>query len=526
MARNPAAGAARPLSRLYGLLPPACALALTFLAYVGSLWRPLSSPDTWPLILSSKVESLAGIWRVLSTPLMSGTTFPETVARFYHPLTSLTFTFDALLFDLSAPAYYATNLAIHLLAVLGLYALARNLRLHPWTAAFSAAIFGLHPVAVATVPGIPRRQDLVAGACFLGSMALLARSASRVGPGRNAFMAGSLGLFFLSLGGKEIAYGGIGVVPFVALASLRARSHMLRRVMLTTVGFAAVEAVAFGLRWAVLGGLGGYLGPDTGKPLFVNIVEFTLLPYARLVFWPVRGVFDGTPRELLVLSTASALELGLVAWTMKRHQAWAIGVGITWQASFLAVYVLMRTSLSGYALYLPLAGFALVLGAVGEGSVARARGALRTHLAWRWSSSVVLPVAAAAAVGTAIVAAGIIRSSWLFSSYPEWQEASAASGQFVTLLAGCLSDVGPSGSGRLDGLPHTVDLGTDTSDLLQVSILEPFSLESLIRLQGFEPPIQLYVWSELDIRTPGRPLALTCESRDGHPQITVSLANR
>ncbi len=96
--------------------------------------------------------------------------------------------------------------------------------------------------------------------------------------------------------------------------------------------------------------------------------------------------------------------------------------------------------------------------------------------------------------------------------------------QFVTLLAGCLSDAGPSESGRLDGLPHAVDLGADTSDLLQALILEPISLESLIRLQGFEPPIQFSVWNQMDIRTPGRALALTCGSRDGRPQMVVSLA--
>src|SRR5207253_9505016 len=136
-----------------------------------------------------------------------------------HPLTGLSYSLDQTLFGLNPFAFYATNLLIHLGGVGALYSLARGLGASWWAACVCALILGLHPVAAATVPSLPRRQDLVVGALLLGSLNLLVRA--RTGQRRvNArVLAASLALFFLALGGKEIAYAGLGVVPFIVAAA-------------------------------------------------------------------------------------------------------------------------------------------------------------------------------------------------------------------------------------------------------------------------------------------------------------------
>src|SRR5436309_15972465 len=106
---------------------------------------------------------------------MSGTSFVAAVAHFYPPLTALTYSLDQALFGLSPFAFYTTNLLIHLAAVAALYSLASGLGASWWAASTCALMLGVHPVAAAAVPSLPRRQDLVVAALLIGSMSLLAR---------------------------------------------------------------------------------------------------------------------------------------------------------------------------------------------------------------------------------------------------------------------------------------------------------------------------------------------------------------
>jgi len=64
----------------------------------------------------------------------------------------------------------------------------------------SALVLGLHPVAAATVPNLPRRQDLVVAPMLVGSMSLLARARVGADHTRWGLVAGSLALYFLALG--------------------------------------------------------------------------------------------------------------------------------------------------------------------------------------------------------------------------------------------------------------------------------------------------------------------------------------
>ena len=88
-------------------------LVVTGAAYAGALGNPFFGSDTWPWLVSTRVESAGDVLRVAFSPIMSGTSFVAQVAHFYHPLTALSYSLDQILFGLHPGAFYATNQLIH-----------------------------------------------------------------------------------------------------------------------------------------------------------------------------------------------------------------------------------------------------------------------------------------------------------------------------------------------------------------------------------------------------------------------------
>ena len=64
--------------------------------------------------------------------------------------------------------YHVTNLAIHLAGVTAAWLLARQLGLSWWSSLVAAAVFALHPLVVASVPVIARRDSIMPVAAFHG----------------------------------------------------------------------------------------------------------------------------------------------------------------------------------------------------------------------------------------------------------------------------------------------------------------------------------------------------------------------
>src|ERR1700682_2408450 len=105
----------------WGHISIALVLLLAGAAYAGNLGNPFFGSDTWPWLVSTRIESPGDVLRVAFSPIMSGTNFVAEVAHFYHPLTALSYSLDQALFGLNPFAFYATNLLIHLAAVGALY---------------------------------------------------------------------------------------------------------------------------------------------------------------------------------------------------------------------------------------------------------------------------------------------------------------------------------------------------------------------------------------------------------------------
>ncbi len=89
--------------------------------------------------------------------------FTTMEAEFWHPLTWLSLMLDAQLFGLNPNGFHVTNLILHLLSTLLLFALFFRLTKALWPSAFVAAVFGIHPLHVESVAWVAQRKDMVSG---------------------------------------------------------------------------------------------------------------------------------------------------------------------------------------------------------------------------------------------------------------------------------------------------------------------------------------------------------------------------
>ncbi len=527
--RPPGRASAASTPTWVDLALPAIVIVITALAFVRNLGTPLFGSDTWPWIASSQVHSLADVVHLLFAPIMPGTQFEAQIAHFYHPLTALTYVVDVNLFGLNPTAYYATNLLLHLIAVGALYSLARGLGLVPWASAIAALVFGLHPIAEATVPVIPRRQDLVVGACFIGSMSLLVRADLGSRQPRTGSVVGALVLYALALGGKEVAYAGLPLVPFALLCAPRSvplgDRRLLRRTVVVSACFLAVEIVGFAIRWSVLGGLGGYYGSEANRGNLSGVLEFFLRPYLDAVLWPIHALLPDRLRDWLAAVLVGLVVAVLAAARLRRQLLAVVLFGLVWQASFLVLYIAAHNPLDAYLLYVPLAGFALVLGAVLDGG-------------WRWLvgirawSTPTGPVVQHRVRDLALVAAAVAGACFVLATlwvsplrlpYNEFPDAGYVSERFLAAAMPCLAS--SQGTAQIEGLPNRIAYGTAESQFVDAFVFDDYSMESVLRLLAPDAPVTAQVNSLSDV--PRRPsdVRVSCDGDAQHRDLVVSYAS-
>jgi len=146
------------------------------LSYGPMLSQFFTGTDTITLIETGRINDHRDLFRILMNPLMHGSPFVE-VARFYRPISTMTYSFDYWLWGLDPFGFHLTNLFLHCSAVLLIVWLVLSVAPHrTLTAGFSAITFALHPILVETVPSLDRRHDILAAIFILLCIIFLARS--------------------------------------------------------------------------------------------------------------------------------------------------------------------------------------------------------------------------------------------------------------------------------------------------------------------------------------------------------------
>ncbi|PYK19224.1 MAG: hypothetical protein DME56_10845 [Verrucomicrobia bacterium] len=99
----------------------------------------------------------------------------------WHPLTTISHMVDCQLYGLNAGWHHATNVVLHIIAVLLLFQVLRQMTDAPWKSAVVAALFAVHPLHVESVAWVSERKDVLSAVFFflmLGAYVRYARSTS------------------------------------------------------------------------------------------------------------------------------------------------------------------------------------------------------------------------------------------------------------------------------------------------------------------------------------------------------------
>lgn len=494
---NDAPSAERPTPRWHAAAP-AIAVLLTVLVtsslFLQTKGLGLMGHDSYPIVLTARIESLGDLLGTFTEELMDG----RYAGDFYRPLLNLTFAVDYAIGGLEPMTYQLTSALLFAATAFALYLFARRL-LGPGAVLgplLALAVLLLHETQLEVLPVPPRRPELLCALfAFLSfSAQLRAKELVRRFSWRPALW---MALAVLS---KETAlvmpaFSFVLVWLYSTERGARERTlHALRAI----VAHAVVIALLVGVRLAVLGGLGGPgPTPPAAEPLpapelFGELIVALLAPASWAGFRSSALVLSG----LLVFFVVS---LSLRRWLLARAKGVepadpeptrAIAFAALWFSGLCAVYALTG-KVERWYFFLPVTGVCLLVGAVlelllraaraeGAGTRLRARGGLALLLVFVFLQ---------------------VRSSPLFHRYPEWERATAASEEFFGELGARLEEARPGKAIDAPPLPVWVVPSGEGAAILGGAVLSDYSVQAWCELT--HPERKVRVISRPDAPPPG-----------------------
>lgn len=283
----------------------------------------------------------------LGADLWQGTPQADSLRGYYRPWMVWSLFVDRAVFGLAPGWHRLHSVLLHAGAAGALYALARRLDLSPASALLGGLLFALHPAQVESVLFVAARNDVLAAAATLGSLALLARDDPKPG-----HLVGAGALALVALLSKETAV--LAVFMLAAVHWTRARSLGPR---VTYVPWAVALAVYGGLRaWAGVGlppGAHG-LGP---------VLAVSAEGWSRSLLWPLQ-LAPGLHAEWSDLGVRALPLVGIgVIWlALRAGRRGAAGLVIAGLGLAPALVAVASVGLvADRYLYLPLAGLGLAL---------------------------------------------------------------------------------------------------------------------------------------------------------------------
>jgi len=368
--------------------------------------------DTYPQILTSRVESITGFWDNFREPLAQG----YLVASFYRPVQSLSIALDEALWGLEPAGYQISTLAVLAACIALLYLTIRKLvGSNAWLApAFGTLFFVLHPTLLAVLPAPCRRAELLVSVFLLAALLMLP-----IGPGKRLWARFILaGLFvLLASASKEIGVIGCGLVFLhqLCFAFERRFGRTLRRAVLAALPALVGVALYLIARTIVLGGLGGYYFKDS-EPFF-DLLPRWCAQLAVDALCPWAFLEGRAPLQLALLSLTLVILLSIVfavaglsstAVRMQRVGRLFV-IAAAWIVPLVLVLGLNQLYGPWYAL-VPVMGLALLVASLVQG--------IRLVIAGRF---LVRLLSVVAALGLAVAVVIPLRASPLLVEYPHWR---------------------------------------------------------------------------------------------------------
>jgi protein O-mannosyl-transferase len=332
---------------------------LTFAVFAPTLTYGFVYDDYAQIVETKQLNS----WRMIPT-YFTGHVWkwkaPNEKGVYYRPVFLLWLLLNQSLFGLSAPMWHLTNILVHVLATVLVYALAREITGDTLTATITGLFFGLHPAHIESVAWASGITDPLLAVFLFASLLLFLKDQP----------VWSLVLFALALLEKETAIV-LPVLVFVyAFLFPRGNSSRLRSSTQAALPYFCVALVYLGVRLAVMKELTSVLTPVpfgvmllTWPLLIVSYLKHLVWPSGLSLFYDFRLVQSAASQNFLepgIILLVVGAALLLFAW---RSRFVAFG------AALLFLPLLPALNLRTFAdielfhdryLYIPVAGFAFL----------------------------------------------------------------------------------------------------------------------------------------------------------------------
>jgi tetratricopeptide (TPR) repeat protein len=185
--------------------------ALSLVPYANSLGFDFVWDDRALILENPYIQDSRLLGEGLGSDFWRSPDYPERRRSFFRPLVTLSFFLDYSLWGKRPAGYHATNLLLHFINVLLVYACFSMLASRELAVA-SAALFAVHPIHTESVTWISGRTDLLTSALVLGSFFCYLTISGRSHAVLRSVAVGLL--YILALLAKEVAIVFPGVTAF------------------------------------------------------------------------------------------------------------------------------------------------------------------------------------------------------------------------------------------------------------------------------------------------------------------------
>ncbi len=448
-------------------LPPVIVAALAAALFSQTRHYGLLGFDSYPIIVTSRIQSLADLLGTFTEKLMDG----RYTGEFYRPLLNLTFAADHMLWGLKAFGYQLTNVLLLGGWAWALHALLRRLlgpraRVGPLVAVL---VFMLSALQFEVLPVPARRADLLCGLFMVLALWLQLAPRALAGPRPPWWPALAT---LAALASKETAFV-LPILIVVAVALYSERSNVrdrIRHAAIAVVPHLAAVGLIVAARLAILGGIGGHrslslLEIGSGVPRAVGLIVQGLV-------WP-----QPLMRTTLGVWLLAMLGLGLIATAIcvaglarDRRAARALGaalLGVAWVLLLCLTYS-AAGQIGPWYFLLPLVGWALLSGSLVEALVSYARINDRVLRAVAVTTLAFLTV-------HLVLQAGY---SPLFRHYAEWEQATSVSRRFLSESEALIVNAAPGSVVRAAPLPSWVRAAADRPAIRGAAVLDVYSVQA------------------------------------------------
>ncbi len=348
-------------------ISPICMAALGLLVAVG-FWRAVGIyflADDFILVTYYQRFHASRILPMLTTG--GGDGFFRPIGYLALALTAAVAKFDPRLWHIAALVLHGFNSVL-------VFALASRLGLSRVPAWFAGALFAIHGCLPESTVWIAGRFDLLA--TFFVMSGLLA-FLEYLHQGEHRWRYGAVSLLFmvLALLTKEEAY----VYPFLAPLLVVSRRDLWRKASSILMLFLVVASILFVYRWILQGGIGGYTDLKSGAPLFGELGVLQEVPIMQIRIWAVLFFpINWSLQPGIALGLALAAYVAALVW-MAGSRASRLPLIFPLGTVVLAALPPLHQLLIGAdlqksrLLYLPLAGFSLMLATAVEPLEQRSR---------------------------------------------------------------------------------------------------------------------------------------------------------